>query len=86
MKLVMIISSVKAFHVYQRSPDIGEKLKCVLEEENRHSNVTIKVAGDANETIGHIPEGLSKVVAPALKKEIVLFVDAEVIKLKKNGR
>lgn len=28
--------------------------------------------------LGHIPDGLSKVVAPALKKEIVLSVKAEV--------
>ena len=45
---------------------------------NRHSNTAIKVVGDANETIGHIPDGLSKVVAPALKKEIVLSVEAKV--------
>ena len=67
--------SIKGFHVYRRSPGIGEKLKCVLEETNRHSNTTIKVVGDANETIGHVPDGLSKVVAPVLKKEIVLSVE-----------
>ena len=39
------------------------KLKCVLEETSRHSNTAIKVVGEANETIGHIPEWLSKVVA-----------------------
>ena len=38
----------------------------------------IKVVGDVNETIGLIPDGLSKLVAPALKKEIVLSVEAEV--------
>ena len=41
-----------------------------------HGNTTIKVVGDANETIGW---WLSKVVAPALKNEIVLSVEAEVI-------
>ena len=71
-------SSTKGFHVYRRSPDISEKSKCVLERINRHSNTTIKVVGDANETVGHIPDGLSKVVAPVLKKEIVLSVEAEV--------
>ena len=78
MKLATVTSSIKGFHVYRRSPDIGEKLKCVLEETNRHSNAAIMVVGDANETIGHIPDGLSKVFAPALKKEIVLSVRAEV--------
>ena len=43
-----------------------------------HSNTAIKVVGNANETVGDIPDGLSKVVAPALKKEIVLSVEAEV--------
>ena len=38
----------------------------------------VKVVGDIKETIGHIPDGLSKVVPPALKKEIVLSVEAEV--------
>ena len=38
MKLATVTSSIKGFHVYRRSPDIGEKLKCVLEETNRHSN------------------------------------------------
>ena len=36
------------------------------------SNTAIKVFGDGNETIR--PDELSKVVAPALKKEIVLSV------------
>ena len=73
-----VTSSIKGFHVYRRSPDIGEKLKCVLKETNRHSNRAIKVVGDANEAIGHVPDGLSDVVAPVLKKEIVLSVETEV--------
>ena len=64
----MVTSSIKGFCVYRRSPDIGEKLKYLLEETNRHSSTAIKVAEDATKTIGHIPDGLSKVVAPALKK------------------
>ena len=78
VKLATVTSSIKGFHVYRRSPDIGEKLKCVLEETKRHSNTAIKVIGDSHETIGHIPNGLSKVVALALTKEIVLSVEAEV--------
>ena len=78
VKLATVTSSIKGFHVYRRSRDIGEKLKCVLEETNRHNNTAIKVVGDANEAIGHIPDGFYKVVAPALKKEIVLSVEAEV--------
>ena len=58
VKLVTVTSSIEGFHVYRRRSDIGEKLKCVLEETNRHSNTAIKVVGDANETIGHIPDGL----------------------------
>ena len=38
----------------------------------------MKVVGEANETIEHIPDGLPKVIAPALKKEIVLSAQAEV--------
>ena len=53
-------------------------IKCVLEETNRHSNTTIKVVGYANETVGHIPDGLTKLTAPALNKEIVLSIEAEV--------
>ena len=60
MKLATVTSSIKGFHVYRRSPKIGERLKCVLEETNRHSNTAIKVVGDANETNGHITDGLSK--------------------------
>ena len=45
---------------------------------NWQSNTAIKVVGDANETTGHIPDGIPKVVAPALKKEIVLSDEAEV--------
>ena len=56
-----VTSSIKGFHVYRRSTNISEKLNCVLEETNRHSSTTIKVVGDANETIGHIPDDLSKV-------------------------
>ena len=33
---------------------------------------------DANETIGHVPDGLSKAGAPALKKEIALSLETEV--------
>ena len=68
VKLATVTSSIKGFHVYRRSPDIGEKLKCVLEETNRYSNTAIKVVGGTNETIGYMPDGLSTVVAPALKK------------------
>ena len=78
VKLATVTSSIKGFHVYRRSPDIGDKVKCVLEETNRHSNTAIKVVGDANETMGLVPDGLSKLVAPVLKKEIVLSVEAEV--------
>ena len=90
-KLGTVTSSVKGFHVYRRSRNIGEKLKCVLEGTNRHSNTAIKVAGYVNEKIGHIPNGLSKVVASALKKEIMLSAEAEVTGhpydvAEKNGR
>ena len=44
----------------------------------KRTDTAIKIVGDVNETIGRIPDGLSKVVAPALKKEIVLSVEAEV--------
>ena len=64
------MASVKLATVtLSRSPNIREKLNCVLEETNRHSNTAIKIVGDVNETIGHTPDGLSKVVAPALKKK-----------------
>ena len=64
------MASVKLATVtLSRSPNIREKLNCVLEETNRHSNTAIKIVGDVNETIGHTPYGLSKVVAPALKKK-----------------
>ena len=53
VKLATVTSSIKGFHVYRRSQDIGGK----LEETNRHSNTAIKIVGDANETIGHIPDG-----------------------------
>ena len=76
VKLAKVTSSIKGFHVYRRSPD--SKVKCVSKETNRHSNTAIKVVGDANETIGLVPDWLSKLVAPALKKEIVLSVEAEV--------
>ena len=81
VKLVTVISLIhvsKGFDVYRRSSDIGEKLKCVLEETNRHSNAAIKVVGDANEAIGFTLCELSKVVASPLKKEILLLVEAEV--------
>ena len=67
VKLATVNSSIKGLHVYRGNPDIGGKLKCVLEETNRHSNTAIKIVGDANEAIGDIPDGLSKVVAPALR-------------------
>ena len=45
-------------------------MKVCTGRNNRHSNTAIEVVGDANETIGPIPDELSKVVAPALKKGI----------------
>ena len=70
VKLATVTSSIKCLYIYRRGPNIGEKLKCVLQETNRPSNTAIKVAGDANETIGDIPDGLSKVVAPELKLNV----------------
>ena len=79
MKLLQIIITAEQLMVSpDQSKGVREKLKCILEETNRHSNTAIKVVGDTNETIRHIPDGLSKVVAQALKKEIVLSVEAEV--------
>ena len=78
VKPATVTSSIKGFHAYHRSPNISQKLKHVLEEIKRHSNTAIKVVGDANETIGYIPDALSKLVAPALEKEIMLSVEAEV--------
>ena len=45
-------------------------------KKQRDSNTEIKVVKDTIETIGHIPDELFKVVAPALKKEIVLSFEA----------
>ena len=70
VRLATVTSSIKCLYIYRRGPNIGEKLKCVLQETNRPSNTAIKVAGDANETIGDIPDGLSKVVAPELKLNV----------------
>ena len=78
VNLATVTSSIKGFNVYRRSPDIDEIWKCVLEETSRHSNTAIKVVGDPNEPIRHILDGLSKMVVPALKKEIVLSVEAAV--------
>ena len=73
-----VTSSIKGFHVYRGNSNISQKLKDVLEEIKRHSNTAIKVVGNPNETIGYIPDALSKLVAPALKKEVMLSVEAEV--------
>ena len=59
-------SSIKGYHVYWRITNIGEKLKREKEKTIRPINIAIKVVGDANETIGHILDGLSKMVALAL--------------------
>ena len=70
VKLATVTSSIECLYIYRRGPNIGEKLKRVLWETNRHSNTAIKVAGDANETIEDIPDGLSKVIAPELKLHV----------------
>ena len=49
VKLAMVTSSI---HVYQGSPNIGEKLKCVLEKTSRYINTATKVVAYTNETIG----------------------------------
>ena len=74
VKLSMVTSSIKGFHVYWRSPDIGEWLKCVLEETNRHNNTAIKVAGDTNETIGHILRSGSRTAATSKMEHFVIIV------------
>ena len=35
VKLAIVTSSIMGFHVYRRSPSIGERLKCVPEETSR---------------------------------------------------
>ena len=66
VKLAMITSSVEGFHVYRGSPDIGEKVTCTGRNKQiqQHSNQS---CWDANETIGHVPNGLWKVVTPSLQ-------------------
>ena len=67
VEIATVTSSITCFHVYRRSPDISEKLKCVLEETNKHSNTANKVVGDVNKTIEHM-------VASALKKKNPGFI------------
>ena len=73
VKLSMVTSSIKGFHVYWRSSDIGEWLKCLMEETNRHNSTAIKVAGDANETIGHIPRSGSRTAATSKMEYFVNY-------------
>ena len=37
MKLATVTSSIKGFHVYRKSPDVGKKLKYVLEERKKET-------------------------------------------------
>ena len=52
VKLAAVTTSIKGFHVYRRSSDIGEKLKRLLEETYRHSNPAIKVVEDVYKIMG----------------------------------
>ena len=86
VKLAKVSSKIKGYHVYCRRCKLGDILACNLEQENPHSRNAIKVLlVSENETIGHVPEALSKVLAPDLEKGIIIAMEAEVTGLPRDA-
>ena len=56
--ICIVNSTVKGHHVYKRKHSVGDKLQCILEPENRHSDTAIVVKTKLLQTVGHVPEGL----------------------------
>lgn len=77
IKLAKINSTIKGYHVYRNCCEPGDILTCTLEPENKHSRNPIKVSTQ-EETVGHVPETLAKVLAPELARETILSMEAEV--------
>ena len=78
VKLAKISSTIKSNRFYSKSTNFGEILKSVLEPCNKHSRNAIKVLLTKRESIGHVPETLSKILAPEMAKEMLLSLEAEV--------
>ena len=47
-----------------------------MKETNRHNSKAIKVAGDANETVGHIPRSGSRTAATSKMVFFVIIVNS----------
>ena len=77
VKLAKISTTIKGYHFYFKSWNFREILKCVLEPGNKHSGNAIKVLSTKGETIVHIPETLTKILAPEMTKETILSLESE---------
>ena len=77
VKLAKISSTIKGYHFF-KSSNFGEILKCVLELGNKHSRSAINVLSTKGKTIWHVPETLTKILAPEMAKKTMLSLEAEV--------
>ena len=78
VKLAKISSTIKGYYFYFKSSNFGEILKCVLEPGNKDSRNAIKVLSTKEETTGHAPETLPKILAQEMAKETILSLEVEV--------
>ena len=75
-------SRIKGF--YKRRIDIGKKVHCQLEPENRHSENTVAVKAEGD-VVGHITDLLVHALAPEISCGNIVSVEAVVIDEARNS-
>ena len=78
VQLAKIKSRAKGHHEYQYCYQVGEKFRCYRQPGNFYSWHAIIVKSRNNKTIGHIPDGLAKVIHGLMVEGKINRIDGKI--------
>ena len=77
--LATVVSRVKGHHEYRYPYRIGERISCNMEINNIYSRNAIVVKSRGGEIIGHMPDGLSRVIFPLVQSGKILRIEGKIL-------
>ena len=69
---------VKGHHAYLHQYHIGQRVTCRIEANNAHSTNAIVVESMNGETVGHIPDGLARIIKPLIRNGLIERVEGKI--------
>ena len=57
-----LTSRIKGDHAYRSGVNVGDRLFCMIEPDNKHSDNAVVVKSGNDDIVGHVPETLAKII------------------------